>query len=94
MQNDDEQLNLLDKQELAKRLYHIAIIKKDGRLTLRHNQEAREAGILNSETTSGAYKTSDSYRSQIRISLGDFHALVEGEDFEINSVGDIKLLNR
>lgn len=92
LQSDDEPLNQLDKYELAKRLYHVAIIKKDGRLTLRHNQEARDAGALQKETTSGAYKASDNYRSQIRISLGDFHALVEGEDFEINSVGDIKLL--
>lgn len=89
LQNDNEKIDELDSKSLAKRLYYVAIMEKDGRLTLRHHQEARESKLLNS--TSGSYNDSDFYRPQIRISLGDFHALVEGEDFELNALGEIKL---
>ena len=32
------------------------------------------------------------YRASIRMSLSDFHALVEGVDFKINVLGEIVLL--
>lgn len=91
LQNDNENIDELDSKSLAKRLYYVAIMKKDGRLTLRHHQEAREAGILKNEARAGAFSEKDEYRSQIVLSLGDFHALVEGDDFELNALGEIKL---
>lgn len=90
LQSDDEEIDLTDSQEVSARMYYVAIMKKDGRLILRHNQEARDAGKLAKESRAGAYKTSDSYRSQIALTLSDFHALVEGVDFDINVLGEIK----
>lgn len=94
LQNDDERLDEHNTKSLAKRLYYVAMMLKDGRLVLRYHQDARDATTLSNETTSGSFNESDSYRPQIRISLGDFHALVEGVDFEINVLGEIKFLNR
>jgi CRISPR-associated endonuclease Csn1 len=90
LQSDDEEIDLTDSKEVSARMYYVAIMKKDGRLILRHNQEARDAGKLAKESRAGAYKTSDSYRSQIALTLSDFHALVEGVDFDINVLGEIK----
>ena len=92
LQDDKESINPKDSVSISKRLYYVAIMKKDGRLTLRHNQEAREANLLESETKAGRYKETDGYRAQIRISLSDFHALVEGYDFKINALGDVELI--
>ena len=89
LQSDDEDIDLTDSKDVSARLYYVAIMEKDGRIMLRHNQEAREAKLLRQETCSGAYKKSDPYRSQRRISLSDFHALVEGVDFDINVLGEI-----
>jgi len=93
LQNSEEKLDLDDEKSLSKRLYHVAGMFKDGRLVLRSNKEAREAGKLSKETQAGVYKESDDYRSQIRISLSDFHALIEGYDFKFTPLGDIKLIN-
>ena len=67
-------------------------MQKDGRVVLRHNQEAREATILKKERKSGAYKDGEQYRSEIMLSLSDFHALVEGIDFKISVLGEIVVL--
>lgn len=92
LENDEENININDNSAVADRLYIVAIMQKDGRIILRHNQEARAATELKKETRAGAYKIADSYRSQISLSLSDFHALVEGFDFTINEIGTIKLL--
>ena len=44
---------------------------------------------LKKERKSGAYKTGEQYRSEIMLSLSDFHALIEGVDFKINVLGEI-----
>ena len=92
LQSDNEELNTANKKELAKRLYYVAVMQKDGRVVLRHNQEAREATILKKERKSGAYKDGEQYRSEIMLSLSDFHALVEGIDFKISVLGEIVVL--
>lgn len=92
LQTDDEDIDLMDKKDLAKRLYFVAVMQKDGRIVLRYNQEAREATVLKKERKAGAYKIGESYRSEISLSLSDFHALVEGVDFKINVLGEITLL--
>lgn len=92
LQSDNEELDITNKKELAKRLYYVAVMQKDGRIVLRHNQEAREATVLKKERKSGAYKDGEPYRSEIMLSLSDFHALVEGVDFNINVLGEIKML--
>ncbi len=92
LQSDDEEIELVNKKELSRRFYYVAVMQKDGRIVLRYNQDAREATILKKERKSGAYKVGEQYRSEIMLSLSDFHALVEGVDFKINVLGEITLL--
>ena len=92
LQSDDEQINLADKEDLARRFYFVAVMQKDGRIVLRYNQEARDATTLKKERKSGAYRVGEQYRSEIMLSLSDFHALVEGVDFKINVLGEIEML--
>ena len=92
LQSDNEEINLAYKEDLARRFYFVAVMQKDGRLVLRYNQEARDATTLKKERKSGAYKVGEQYRSEIMLSLSDFHALVEGVDFKINVLGEIVML--
>lgn len=94
LQSDNEEINLEDKEDLARRFYFVAVMKKDGRIVLRYNQDARDATTLKKERKSGAYMVGEQYRSEIMLSLSDFHALVEGVDFKINVLGEIVLLKQ
>ena len=91
LQSDNEEINLSNKEDIAKRLYYVAVMLSDGRIVLRYNQDARDATTLKKERKSGAYKVGEQYRSEIMLSLSDFHALVEGVDFQITPIGEIKL---
>ncbi len=91
LQSDGENINLENKDDIARRLYHVAVMRSDGRIVLRYNQDARDATTLKKERKSGAYKVGEQYRSEIMLSLSDFHALVEGYDFTITPLGEIKL---
>ncbi len=92
LQSDDEQINLTNREDVARRFYFVAVMRSDGRIVLRYNQDARDATTLKKERKSGAYKVGESYRSEIMLSLSDFHALVEGVDFKINVLGEIEML--
>ena len=92
LQSDNEVINLEDKEDLARRFYFVAVMKKDGRIVLRYNQDAREASVLKKERKSGAYKAGEQYRAEIILSPSDLHALVEGVDFKINVLGEIVML--
>ena len=92
LQSDDEQINLANKADVVRRFYFVAVMRSDGRIVLRYNQDARDATTLKKERKSGAYKVGESYRSEIMLSLSDFHALVEGVDFKINVLGEIEML--
>jgi len=92
LQSDDEEVNLANKEDVAKRFYFVAVMQRDGRIVLRYNQDARDATTLKKERKSGAYKVGEPYRSEIMLSLSDFHALVEGVDFKINVLGEIEML--
>ena len=92
LQSDDEEINLADKKDLSRRFYYVAVMRSDGRIVLRYNQDARDATTLKKERKSGAYKVGEQYRSEIMLSLSDFHALVEGVDFKINVLGEIVML--
>ena len=92
LQSDEEKINLADKKDLAKRLYFVAVMQKDGRIVLRYHQDSREATTLKKERKSGAYKSGEQYRSEIMLSLSDFHALVEGIDFKIDVLGEIEMI--
>lgn len=90
LESDDEDIDVTNCNAISSRLYNLAIMERDGRITLRHSHEARPTKELE-EARAGGYKISDPYRSQIRLSLSDFHALVEGYDFTINALGEIQL---
>ncbi len=92
LQSDNEEINLEDKEDLARRFYFVAVMRSDGRVVLRFNQDARDATTLKKERKSGAYKAGEENRSEIMLSLSDFHALVEGVDFRINVLGEIEML--
>ncbi|MBR6938773.1 MAG: CRISPR-associated protein Csn1 [Prevotella sp.] len=92
LQSDDEEIDFANKDDLARRFYFVAVMRSDGRIVLRYNQDARDATTLKKERKSGAYKVNEKYRSEIMLSLSDFHALVEGVDFKINVLGEIVLL--
>jgi CRISPR-associated endonuclease Csn1 len=92
LQSDNEEINLEDKEDLARRFYFVAVMRSDGRIVLRYNQDARDATTLKKERKSGAYKAGEENRSEIMLSLSDFHALVEGVDFRINVLGEIEML--
>ena len=93
LQSYDEEIDVSNSVLVSKRLYYVAIMNKDGRIILRHHQEAREATILKKERNAGAFNDSDVYRSEISMSMSNFNALVEGYDFEINALGEIILKN-
>lgn len=93
LQSYDEEIDVSNSVLVSKRLYYVAIMKKDGRIILRHHQEAREASELSKERNAGAFNDSDAYRSEISMSMSNFNALVEGYDFEINALGEIILKN-
>lgn len=84
----DEVLSL-DYKELAKRLYYVTILAVDGRITFRHHQEARIAKYL--DIVGGEYCEPDVYKPLVRLSYSKIKALVEGQDFEITELGEIKL---
>lgn len=92
LQSDNEEINLEVKEDIARRFYYVAVMRSDGRIVLRYNQDARDATTLKKERKSGAYKVGEEYRSEIMLSLSDFHALVEGVDFKINVLGEIIML--
>ena len=93
LQSYDEEIDVSNSVLVSKRLYYVAIMNKDGRIILRHHQEAREATILKKERNAGAFNDSDAYRSEISMSMSNFNALVEGYDFDINALGEIILKN-
>ena len=87
----------LTKQNLQKRLYKItgmsSIKPKNivyGTLEMIHHQDARMSKEV--KLTKGAFRQEDTFRSKIFLYHTQFHALVEGVDFEISELGEIKRL--
>ena len=90
-ENTPDELRNASKEELFKRLYRI--IKMDGGgITIKHHQEAREAGVLKEMygfPQTGAFIQTQGIYPQRRISHGQFNALVNGIDFDILDTGKI-----
>lgn len=86
-------------KELSKRLYKVTGLSSMavssgiyGKITLVHHEEARQSKEIKSKN--GAYKQDEEYRASIIMLHTQLRALVEGYDFEINEIGEIKFLNR
>ena len=90
-----DEINISDKSDIAKRLYVITGLSINpvgpgyGSIVMRHHQEARMAKDVKSKN--GAYKNNEPYRGAIVMLHTQFNALVEGSDFEINTLGDITI---
>lgn len=98
-ENSPEEIFELDKRELAKRLYKITGMSSMvvsgcsyGRLYLTYQQEARPSTEVKSK--SGEYKQNEELRPSISLLHTQFHALIQGQDFEINDIGEITFLHR
>ena len=91
LEKDEEFVSTLNHKELFKRLYTITKLEKDGRLTLRHNAEARPAKEIIKFLNANPFKLDEESRPLIHVSLSKFKFLVEGYDFTITPLGEIKL---
>ena len=94
LQSYDENYKKLAQSELRNRLYNIISMEADGRITLRHNQEARSDKEVRAATSpqSGGYKEGKETYPLYRLSTTNFNALVEGFDFTIDVLGRIHFM--
>ena len=92
-----DEIAFANKSDISKRLYIITGLSINpvgtgyGSIVMRHHQEARMAKDVKSKN--GAFKNGESYRGSIVMLHTQFNALVEGDDFEINALGEIQLNN-
>lgn len=98
-ENSPQEVYELDKKELAKRLYKITGMSSMvvsgcsyGVLALTFHQEARPSTEVKSKN--GVYKCGEELRNRITLLHTQFRALVQGQDFEINDIGEITFLHR
>ena len=90
-----EEIDFGNIEDLGKRLYKITglsylpVNAGYGTIVMRHHQEARMAKEI--KISKGAFMKDGEYRPSIFLYHTQFHALVEGEDFEINALGKITL---
>lgn len=77
-------------KNLHTRLYYITKLEKDGRLTVCNNKESRQMKELGKYLSASPFSCHEETRPLIRISLNKFDFLVEGYDFTINPLGEIK----
>ena len=96
-ENSPEELWDLDRINLQKRLYKVTgmsslVIQKYiyGTINLVHHQEARPSTEV--KQTNGIFRAADEFRSGIKLYHTQFNALVQGVDFDINELGEIKRL--
>lgn len=75
------------QKEKDRNLYYVSVIESDGRVTFKYHQEARQ----DKELPRNASDTSD-IKPKIRVGLASAKILVQGYDFEINELGEIKRL--
>lgn len=95
-ENTPEEIDIENMSDITKRLYKVTGISLNpvgngyGQIVMRHHQEARCAKDI--KIKNGAFKNGEEYRASILMLHTQFNALVEGLDFEINELGEIKLL--
>lgn len=92
-QNDAEEIDFNNMEDIIKRLYYItglSLSESYGMVTLTHAQEARDK----LDIQKGAFKMGEVYRPKINLRQTQFQGLIEGVDFNINILGDIKPLNK
>lgn len=97
-ENSPEEVWELDRSNLQKRLYKVTgmssmvLREKDyyGTIEMVHHQNAKPSSEI--KKINGKFETNEEFRSGIKMLHTQFHALVQGVDFEINDLGEIKRL--
>jgi CRISPR-associated endonuclease Csn1 len=95
------------KSDLAKRLYKVTKMNKDGRVTFKFHQEARndealktsyelEYGEKAPKSLTNGYSTIDFVTPypKLLISTGSMNIIVEGYDFDLTVTGEIKFKHK
>lgn len=90
MLENGENININSIDKFNCRLYYVKELEKDGRITICYNAESRPTTDINKYKTANPYIISEPTRPLIRMSLSKFDFLVEGYDFELTPLGEIK----
>ena len=87
----------LNKKDLAKRLYKVTGLSSMfvssnsyGKISLVHHQDARPSTMV--KLKNGSFKANEEFRSGIIMLHTQINLLVQGVDFEINDLGEIRRL--
>ncbi|MCH5175920.1 MAG: CRISPR-associated protein Csn1 [Prevotellaceae bacterium] len=97
-ENTPEEVWDLDRKDLQKRLYKVTglssyILQQKysfGTIELVYHQDARPSSEI--KKINGEFGTNEEFRAGIKMLHTQFTALVQGVDFEINDLGEIKRL--
>lgn len=97
-ENSPEEVWELDRKNLQKRLYKVTgmssmIIQgkfEYGTIEMVHHQNAKPSSEI--KKVNGEYKSDEDFRSGIKMLHSQIRALVQGVDFEINDLGEIRRL--
>lgn len=97
-ENTPEEVWELDRKNLQRRLYKVtgmsSMVLQErfdyGTIELVHHQDARLSSEIKKK--SGEFKSNEEFRSGIKLLHTQFKALVQGVDFEMNDLGEIKRL--
>ena len=96
-ENSPEEVWELDRKNLQKRLYKITGLSilvvssnKYGRIYLVHHQDARASSEI--KYINGAFRSEGELRAGMMLLHTQFNSLVQGVDFEINDLGEIRRL--
>ena len=97
-ENNPEEIWELDKKNLQKRLYKVTgmssmIIQgkfEYGTIEMVHHQNAKPSSEI--KKVNGEYKSDEEFRPGIKMLHSQLRALVQGVDFEINDLGEIRRL--
>jgi CRISPR-associated endonuclease Csn1 len=84
-ENKPEEIKLLSKEDLNKRLYKITQFESDGRIQLRHHAQ----GGADKDMIKKSSLNFDKPAQKLRISLSNVKAIFEGKDFILHSSGKI-----
>jgi CRISPR-associated endonuclease Csn1 len=91
LEENEESIGITNTEELGKRMFTIMKMAKNGQVTFRNCKEARPAGDLNSYINANPFRLNEDCRPMLRMTPSKFHFLVEGYDFTITPLGEIKL---
>jgi CRISPR-associated endonuclease Csn1 len=96
-ENTPEEVWELDKKNLLKRLYKVTGMSSMvissynyGTINLVHHQDAHQSSEV--KMKNGVFKSAEEFRTGIKMLHTQLNALVQGVDFDINDLGEIRRL--